>query len=185
LIYNIIKANPNQEYVVVSTDKDMFQLMELSHTVFIYNPIKKVIDNRQTVEERFGIPIKFFAVYKALMGDKSDNIGGMRGVGPVTAVKLVEAITDGEKYMELSDKEQRFFRKMASAKFKEIHGLVKFKGIKDEEIQEGLKWNPPESREELNERIMVMCETFGFQKFLDTFESWVAPFEELFRKSKK
>ncbi|HEY4496874.1 MAG TPA: 5'-3' exonuclease H3TH domain-containing protein [Candidatus Paceibacterota bacterium] len=48
-----------------------------------------VIYNKEAVQDRFGVPPEKLADFKGLVGDKSDNIPGVRGVGPKTAAVLV------------------------------------------------------------------------------------------------
>jgi DNA polymerase-1 len=67
------------EKVVVSSDTDFIQLFGMNNKVSVYNPVQK----------KFLVaPDYNYVVWKALRGDKSDNIPGMPGIGDVTAEKL-------------------------------------------------------------------------------------------------
>lgn len=71
---------------LISTgDKDMAQLVD-AH-VELVDTMKDARYDRAGVEERFGIPPELIVDYLALIGDTSDNIPGIPGVGPKTAVK--------------------------------------------------------------------------------------------------
>lgn len=73
--------------VIVSSDHDMLQL--ISPTVQVYNPIKKVLYDHKNFTDHFPVPVESYVSYKALVGDKSDNIQGLPGVGPRRAVKIL------------------------------------------------------------------------------------------------
>jgi DNA polymerase-1 len=74
--------------LIVSEDQDFYQLL-LSPNIIIYHPIKN-----QTVSLHLcqSLPVMppYFLLYRALVGDKSDNIAGVPGVGKVTAKSLLE-----------------------------------------------------------------------------------------------
>ncbi len=72
--------------VVISTgDKDLAQLVN-SHITLI-NTMSNTSYDRAGVIEKFGIPPELIVDYLTLVGDTSDNIPGVPGVGPKTAVK--------------------------------------------------------------------------------------------------
>lgn len=77
---------------IVTGDKDLFQLVD--DRVTIYNVLSRGTDaveilDARAVEEKFGVPPDRVADVLALMGDSSDNVPGVEGVGPKTAVELV------------------------------------------------------------------------------------------------
>jgi 5'-3' exonuclease len=80
------------ESIVYSTDKDFFQLV--AHNVKLYNPVKKKTYTEEVIVEEFGIHPKHFHFYRALDGDKSDNIDGVKGVGKTSLVKYLPEIAD-------------------------------------------------------------------------------------------
>lgn len=71
--------------IIVSTDKDMYQLLDLQTK--IYNLSKKRVVTKKEIESEFRISTKNFALAKALCGDVSDNIPGIKGLGFKKAVK--------------------------------------------------------------------------------------------------
>ena len=71
--------------VLMSTDKDFLQLV--NHRVSVWSPTKKKMYDPPKVLEDYGIPSHNFAVYRAIDGDKSDNIDGVRGWGLKTIQK--------------------------------------------------------------------------------------------------
>jgi len=77
------------EVYVVTSDKDLFQLVD--DGVFILDPGKndRILD-ATGVKEAFGVAPDKVADVLALMGDSSDNVPGARGIGPKTAIQLIE-----------------------------------------------------------------------------------------------
>ena len=65
--------------VIVSSDKDFYQL--LSNNTVIYSPTWKRYVNKHTVLDKFEIHPNNFCLAKAIVGDNSDNIKGVKGVG--------------------------------------------------------------------------------------------------------
>jgi DNA polymerase I len=77
------------EIVVASADKDLHQLIE-DPEVKQWDPQKDRIITSREVEERFGIRPRQMADLLALMGDSSDHVPGIPGVGEKTATKLMQ-----------------------------------------------------------------------------------------------
>ena len=73
---------------IVSHDKDMYQLID-DDKIVLFDPIKKVEINEAKCIEKFGVHPKDFINFQALVGDSSDNIPGVKGVGVKTAAKLI------------------------------------------------------------------------------------------------
>ena len=73
---------------MVSSDKDLYQLLDDSK-VFLYDWVKrKDIDESECIK-KFGVEPKDFVDFQALIGDSSDNVPGVPGIGPKTAAKLI------------------------------------------------------------------------------------------------
>lgn len=78
--------------IIYSTDKDFLQLA--SETVTVFNPVKKKTFSEDVVLEDYGIHPKHFYFFRALNGDKSDNIDGVKGVGETVIKKYIPEIAD-------------------------------------------------------------------------------------------
>jgi DNA polymerase-1 len=75
------------DVVIVTGDKDMFQL--LSPHVRIYDPVKDRWFGETECRERFGVEPARVVEIMGLMGDATDNIPGVKGIGEKTAMKLI------------------------------------------------------------------------------------------------
>ncbi|MFC1566394.1 DNA polymerase I [bacterium] len=78
--------------VVISGDKDIFQL--INDSVTVKAEPKNVTFDKQKVVEKFGVKPNQLNDYFALLGDSSDNIPGCKGIGKVTAGKLINEFND-------------------------------------------------------------------------------------------
>ena len=74
-----------EKVCILSNDRDFLQLV--SDKVNVYVPTKKKMYNPQNLLEEYGIWSENFAIFKALLGDKSDNIAGIKGMGDKTILK--------------------------------------------------------------------------------------------------
>jgi DNA polymerase-1 len=75
------------DVVIVTGDKDMFQL--LTPHVRMYDPVKDKWLGEAECLERFGVEPARVVEIMGLMGDATDNIPGVKGIGEKTAMKLI------------------------------------------------------------------------------------------------
>jgi DNA polymerase-1 len=75
------------DVVIVTGDKDMFQL--LTPHIRIYDPVKGKWFGEAECRERFGVEPGRVVEVMGLMGDSTDNIPGVKGIGEKTAIKLI------------------------------------------------------------------------------------------------
>ena len=94
------------ETLLVSGDKDVNQLVtDLTHVVTTKKGITDVvIYDPETVQEKYGITPAQFPDYLGFMGDSSDNIPGVPGIGPKSAQKLLDQFGTMEGVYENLDK---------------------------------------------------------------------------------
>jgi DNA polymerase-1 len=92
--------NETTSVTIMSADKDFLQL--ISNKVQVYSPVKKKVYKPKDVLEEFGVSSYNFLNYKILMGDQSDNIPGITGLGPVKLLKLFPELISENK-IELND----------------------------------------------------------------------------------
>lgn len=85
---------------VVTNDKDLSQLV--GDRVSCYSPLSRSYMGREAVIDKFGVPPEQMADYLALVGDTSDGIAGVPGVGPKTAAALLASFGSLEKILNES-----------------------------------------------------------------------------------
>lgn len=76
------------EVVLVTSDKDLGQAV--GNGIVICDTFKDEILDATKLEQKYGFPLSKLPFYFALIGDSSDNIPGVRGIGPKTATELVK-----------------------------------------------------------------------------------------------
>lgn len=87
---HLAHVDPNFDCEIISSDKDLLQLIEDDVKVRVLKSNDHIIMDRDKFIETYGVePIKMIDL-KALMGDSSDNIPGVAGVGEKTAIKLIQ-----------------------------------------------------------------------------------------------
>ena len=84
--------------VIVSSDKDLMQLVTKKITML--DPMKNKKIGIDQVIEKFGLPPEKVIQIQALTGDKVDNIPGAPGIGPKTALQLIEEFGDVHKLIK-------------------------------------------------------------------------------------
>lgn len=89
---------PDRDIVILSSDKDLMQLV--SDRVKLYDPIKNRLIDKEGVHEKFGVDPSNVIDVQALIGDSSDNIPGVPGIGPKTASLLIEEFGTLEGLLE-------------------------------------------------------------------------------------
>lgn len=82
----------NSKVYIVSNDKDFLQL--INENVIVYRPTEKEFYNKNTIKNKFGVLAENFILYKTLLGDSSDKVPGIKGLGEKGLTK---------KYPELSN----------------------------------------------------------------------------------
>ncbi|MBI3307065.1 MAG: DNA polymerase I [Candidatus Omnitrophica bacterium] len=115
-------AKKGLDVLLVTGDKDMFQLV--SERIKVLNPYKEdMIFDAKEVEKKFdGLGPEKVADVMALMGDASDNIPGVPGVGEKTAVKLIQEFGSVENLLAHTS---RLKSKSQQALFKENESLAR------------------------------------------------------------
>jgi DNA polymerase-1 len=89
----------DKKTIIVSSDADFLQL--LSDKVLVYRPQEKVLYNKDIFTTKYNIIPENYLVYKTLVGDSSDNIKGIKDVGPKTLFQKFPAVQ--QNVMSLDD----------------------------------------------------------------------------------
>tara|TARA_Y100000593_G_scaffold77809_1_gene144186 strand:+ start:281 stop:1348 length:1068 start_codon:yes stop_codon:yes gene_type:complete len=87
---------PESDVILMSTDKDFLQLVD--DRVKVWSPTKKKLYNKKAVFDEYGIHSCNVLTYRILDGDKSDNIGGIKGAGLKSLKKFCPHISLEEKF---------------------------------------------------------------------------------------
>ena len=101
-VINTLSKTIENNVWIVTKDKDLHQL--INEKVQIYDYQKDEVIDREKVYEKFGLYPESIADMLALMGDSSDNIPGIAGIGPKTATSLLQEYKTLDNIFENIDK---------------------------------------------------------------------------------
>jgi len=92
VIATISRKSPAYEEIYILTcDRDLLQLVNNRVKVLLFNSAKKIREvDIDGVVDIFGVYPAEVKYLKALAGDSSDNVAGIKGIGPKTAIKIIE-----------------------------------------------------------------------------------------------
>ena len=96
LIAALCNFHKEDNKVIVSSDKDFFQLLD--DTTVLYRPVQKEVMNKNRVKNKFSIHPNNFALARAICGDRSDNLDGIKGAGLKTIAKKFPAMCEEKTY---------------------------------------------------------------------------------------
>ena len=95
--YSNIAQKTNKKVIIISSDKDLMQLVD--DNTILFDPMKQYWINDEQVFKKFGVyPSKVIDV-QSLAGDSSDNIPGVPGIGIKTAAELINQYGDLEQLL--------------------------------------------------------------------------------------
>uniref|UniRef100_A0A6M3KLG9 Putative exonuclease n=1 Tax=viral metagenome TaxID=1070528 RepID=A0A6M3KLG9_9ZZZZ len=92
LIATLIKQDSQAEITIISNDTDLYQLLDFNVSIFNLKPSSDLYTSLYTrimFEIEYGIPPSKWKYVKALAGCNTDNVKGIKGVGPKTAIKYI------------------------------------------------------------------------------------------------
>ncbi len=145
--------------LVISPDKDLMQLVSDSTT--LYDPVKDKFYQREEVIEKFGVLPEQIRDYLAIVGDRADNIPGIKGIGEKGAIEILKLTANLKEAIELAEKKLKpKTAKLISAN--KDNALISYAlaGLKENlEIDDADSsiWQPPSP-----EKIMSFIQYHGF-----------------------
>lgn len=165
---------------VISTDQDMYQLIGLYPNTRVWSPIKKAEYDSARVLKEFGVEANEYLYYKAMVGDGSDNLPGVRGVGPVAARRLVRTFLRGavpsESDMKILDRMEEQLPLMLQ--------LMEFRYIPRDEMQAGASGGGF-NEDELTTGVIEVCQKYGFDQIMENLAIFLTPFEQLIKMERE
>lgn len=119
---DILSNKHGSKVFIVSNDKDFIQLVDDNITV--YRPSEKEFYTKEMIKKEFGVLAENFILYKTLLGDQSDKVAGIKGLGEKGLLK---------KFPELLERPLSFDDVMEIAEAKLKDHVVYARVLQDEE----------------------------------------------------
>jgi len=194
VIYSLIeminrKVDGVADFIVMSTDKDFFQLLAEFDNVVIWNPVKKEEWFSAKFESEYGFDVEWYLDFKALVGDPSDNLKGVKGIGEKGAALLARDVIskEGDQYV-ITDKKLIKYACIFGDNFDEyrrMREVMKFYLIDEEEISDGKIKADVETPSALQENMIGLFNRYGFERFMGRLGEMLSPFEQLLFRRKE
>lgn len=182
LIYAVVKySDPDELKVIVSTDRDMLQLV--SENVLVWSPFKEVLVTPKNFVDFTGVPQSSYLTFRVLVGDATDNIEGIKGIGEKKAKDLIL------KYGDLNGilaNQAQLMKSVVTRRIFENYSLVErnqklmdMRRIPVEEIAEEVK-EFLDTKVEFSEPLAkAFLMSKQFVSILKDFGTWSIPFKHL------
>ena len=166
IIATIAKKSAKEgfEVVIVSSDKDLMQLID--ENISMFDAMKNKAISFNEVREKFSVePAKVLEVL-SLIGDSSDNVPGVRGIGPKTASELINQFENIENLYENLDKIKQEKRRAMLAENKENAFLSKKLIRLDENVNLGIEIDDLKVRMLDPKKLIGFLENQGFKSLI-------------------
>jgi DNA polymerase-1 len=89
-------AANGKKVTIVSSDKDFLQIV--NDNIEVFSPIKKKTYQKKDILEEIGVLPENYLIMKALLGDNSDNLSGVKSLGPKTLLKEFPGLVDNPNF---------------------------------------------------------------------------------------
>ena len=152
------------EVFIASGDKDLMQFV--GENVKILDTMKNLTLGNSEVEAKLGVRPDQIVDYLSMVGDSSDNIPGMRGIGPKGAVQLLKEHDTLEKCIEVKDSFTG--KKLTTAFSTYLDDAILSKKLVQIVTDLDLDVNPDDTRYvfEPNEQLYLFLNNLGFKSML-------------------
>ncbi len=158
-------AEKGYEVYIVTGDKDMLQLV--GPRIKVYNVHKEgLIYDKDKVKERYGVPPEGMVDLIALMGDSSDNIPGVTGIGEVTAKKLMEDFGSLDKVLSAGDKIKSESLRKKLTEYRDQAILSKELATVDRDVPIKIDFDELKVKEPDSARLYELFNEFEFKRLL-------------------
>lgn len=169
VIATLVETAPEgAEVCIVSTDKDLMQLVRPG--VELLDTAKGRRIDAAAVEERFGVPPSKLLDVRALVGDPSDNIPGVKGIGEKGAAKLILEFGSLDDLLERASEVKAKRAREGLQEHAEDARLSRELSTLRSDVPIESGWAGLDRQTPDNERLRALYERLGFTRLLDTLD---------------
>lgn len=172
----------NLSVTIVSSDKDILQLVDKDVSVFSPYKDTGVLYDTKKVEERFGVTPGQIPDMIALMGDSVDNIPGVSGIGEKTASSLIKKFGCIDNLLKSSDKIEQEKLKVSIEESKDKIRLNKELAVLNKDLELGFKIDDAKVSCPNNSELARLFKFLEFKKLLKNIpreEESIVPAKEI------
>lgn len=155
---------------ILTGDRDSLQLISEKTSVILATNTEPMLFDTEKFREKYGILPSQFVDVKALMGDSSDNIPGVRGIGEKTALSLISKYEDLDsvfKEENLGSLSKSVKEKLAQGK--ESAYMSKFLATIKRDVDMGIKISDIAYNGVIKDKLLPLCRELEFTKFIKKF----------------
>ena len=171
LIATLVELSKNSSIpsCIVSSDKDLMQLLIYKDT-YMFDAMKNKEIYPKDVKEKLGVAPKNVTDYLALVGDASDNIPGVRGIGPKSAASLIGEWGSLEDIYKNIDKLKKGKQKETLEEHKDVAFLSKELSIVKKDLKLDFSWDALLCSPKYSKQMRDLCEELEFVKLSKRME---------------
>lgn len=153
---------------IITGDKDLMQLV--TDEVTLYDTMKDKRYDRSSVVEKLGVTPEQVVDLLALMGDSSDNIPGVSGVGEKTATELLKQFGDLDSLYRRLDEIKQPKRRETLAQEKESAYLSRELATVKRDVPVDFSWKDLDYSGPVADKLKALFEKYEFQNLLKRFD---------------
>lgn len=179
-VIRYLSLSKDEKILIVSSDKDLLQL--INDNVSVYLPNKDIVVDQNNFEEVTSVKKDIFVLYKSILGDVSDNIFGLEKFGPIRAKSLAEKIySDGSPDFQnsgLTEEQISVINKnLLVIDLQNTEKLCsdEYNFYKDQEENHNLHFN--------SEKLLDLFKEYNFFNFINSLGEWNNLFNKNIEKS--
>lgn len=164
-------ASEDIQVYILTGDRDSFQLVNENVTVLYLSTKETTAADENFVKEKYGLEPKKLIEIKALMGDSSDNIPGVKGIGEKTAIELIKNFGSVEELYKNIDSEK--ISKSVRAKLEEGKDSAfasRFLGEINKNVPLGIKLEELEYKGINKKGLLALCEELDLDSIISKLE---------------
>ena len=164
------EADGDTEVYILTGDRDSLQLISDKTKVILVTNTEPILFDEAAFTEKYGVTPSQYIDVKALMGDSSDNIPGVKGIGEKTAFKLIsEYGTLDEIYTDTESKNIANAAKNKLIAGKDMAYMSKFLATIKKDVDLGSDFEAFRYTGADKERLVSLFTTLEFTKFIKKF----------------
>jgi len=159
--------------LIVSTDNDLLQCLTPDGRVSVFSPLKKKTITWKTFSRHFSVHPAQFLDYKILMGDSSDNLSGIKGIGEKLAIDILyrygninlalRAAYHADTW-DISTRARTALQRADPEHIRRTRTVMQLSGdIPEDTVQKSVSWGPVDHKKAKQELIQR-----GFFKLIDS-----------------